>query len=330
MNPEIPKHLYFEEEIPEDQPRPKHYAQYTVCKLQKKTVKLFKQLILLSIIITLGLFMMNMPSDITTFAWNNSMFVPTVFVFIAAFFGWQFLNQELQWIPEIIENRYRRPYKTPDPHKRRPEPNIPVDPNIAPEPQRKPIEHPVSFGYAVTPMSTIYITIIIGCLVFLLISIWSIDVSVSAINVSKTVNPSQIQVTNGFFSRNAAINYHMALYGVIISSVLLAFICLKLMTINSKTKSVMTLKIPENPIINAPRPVVFNMISNFLAIPLVGFMVLAFILASMNANYTVFFTFNKYGEGLPELIMVTAIFVMLILNTLWSIKLFKANKNPNN
>ena len=303
--------------------------QTPIVKLQKRTVQLFKRLTAVSILMSIGLFIMNMDMNNPTAIIQNQMFMPCIAIFIGAFFALKFLGNQLVWTIDITPNRYGR--KTP---RAVPNTNIPKakENNVTTQVKQdiKEIQHPVSFGYAVTPMATIYITMIMGCLVFLLICIWSIDVSVSAINVSKTIDPSQIQVTNGFFSRNVAINYHMALYGVIISSVLLAFICLKLMTVNSKTKSVMALKLPDHPILRVPRPVVFNMVSNFLVIPIMLFMVVAFILASMNSEYIVQFEFNRFGEGLPELIMVTAIFVMVILNAFWSIKLYKANRSRLN
>jgi len=63
-----------------------------------------------------------------------------------------------------------------------------------------------------------WICIIIALIVLIMACLWCVDISVSAMLAGGVLS-------NGFLFRNPAQMYHIGLYGTILGSIMLAFIC---------------------------------------------------------------------------------------------------------
>jgi len=75
-----------------------------------------------------------------------------------------------------------------------------------------------------------WILIVIVLVAFIILSLWCIDISVSAM-ITARVNPNvEAIVTNGWYKRDAMQAYHIGLYGVFISSLILSFIAVHMLT----------------------------------------------------------------------------------------------------
>jgi len=75
-----------------------------------------------------------------------------------------------------------------------------------------------------------WLCVIVFLLVINIISLWCIDISASAMLAEKIVPVAM--VTNGFIMNNPAQTYHIGMYGVVLSTVLLVFICIHIMLKN--------------------------------------------------------------------------------------------------
>jgi hypothetical protein len=87
-----------------------------------------------------------------------------------------------------------------------------------------------------TKRQRIYFSIVgaMALIIITIISLWTIDVSVSAM-VIDNYTPTTIQMTNGFFLKEPMKTYHMGLWGVIMSTFFLS--CLTVYTIAQSIKS---------------------------------------------------------------------------------------------
>lgn len=298
-----------------------------VCRLQKRTIQMFEHLVVVAILLTIGNLMLHMPSD-PTMIMSSPVFIPAIMAFIGIFFGWQFLSNKLVWQIEEVPNKYiPRKNSTSVTKVVKEDTNI-VKENYIPKTIRvsKEVREPItsSMSNSMNSNAVSYTIVLVGLVTLSMLIIWSIDMSITALMLQASGLGATL--SNGFRLMDPSQQYHMSIGALIIVMLMFFFIALKIQQENKPQKeSILKLNIPKLPF-KAPSPVVFNMISNFMVIPIMGFMVLTFILASNNPQYVVIHTFNKLGEGFPELVMVCVIFIMTLINAQWSVKLYRANR----
>jgi len=283
--------------------------QVDIVTLQRKTVKMLKQLILIGGIMMAGLFIMNIRGDPTAI-WNNPLFGHTVIYFVFAFFGFQFLRNQLKWTINIIPNRAPQRQRTLPVNNnipiKRETPAQPINNNVKTSPQTV-----FNYQLGITPLSTVYITIIIGCIAGIFLGCWSLDISVTALIIQLQTG-SEAVVTNGWLSRDPSLNYHLSLYMIIGCSIILSMVSIKLMMLKQSTRQS---KPRESPVIKSMKnPVVFGYVSSYLALIGTGFVVLMLYLGLANPMGEVHVQFNALGEHYLEILLFTVVFIMLLWN----------------
>jgi len=149
-------------------------------------------------------------------------------------------------------------------------------------------------------LSLSYIVIWAGIIIFQMLCIWSLDVCVSSMGIINAFGGAEAVVNNGFYTRSLIQQYHLSLYGLIVSTLCLCFVSFKMVTHGLKKKE--RQRLPMISIKNNWKPMA-SLAGQVLGMTFLIWFGIWLAVAGFSNDYTVVNKFNVYGEYHMEVVL---------------------------